>query len=107
MNGDPALAASPGDGAADSSEYVAGTLLNDSNSVFAAEVQTVGADPQLSWPGTTGRTYAVFYATNVAAGSFQPMDGYTNLTCSTPGTMSLTIPDLAIGDHYFGIQVRK
>ena len=81
--------------------------MNNSNSIFAAEVQAVGDDPQLSWPGMTGRTYAVFYATNVAAASFQPMDGYTNLTCSTPGTMSLTIPDLAIGDHYFGIQVRK
>ena len=107
LNGDPALADTDGDGATDYSEYVAGTLLNNSNSVFAAEVQTVGDDPQLSWPGMTGRTYAVFYATNLSAASFQPMDGCTNLTCSMPGTMSLTIPDLGIGDHYFGIQVRK
>ena len=107
LNGDPALADTDGDGAADYSEYIAGTLLNNSNSVFAAAVQSVGGDPQLSWPGMTGRTYTVYYATNLFQATLQPMDGYSNLTCSTPGTMSLTIPDLPVGCHFFGLEVRK
>ena len=107
LNGDPALTDTDADGASDFAEYVAGTRLDDRDSIFEAVVQPVAGDPQLSWPGATGRTYAVYCTTNIAEGSFQPLDGYTNIACSTPGTMSLTIPDLAVGEHYFGIQVRK
>ena len=107
LNGDPALDDTDGDGARDFDESVAGTLLNDTNSILAAFVESTGTSPELSWPGMTGRTYTVFYATNMFQPTLQPMSGYSNMPCLVPGTMSLTIPDLSVGCHFFGIQVRK
>ncbi len=107
LGGDPALEDTDGDGMGDFDESIAGTLLNDRESIFAAVVQSISSDPQLTWPGMTGRTYTVYYATNMYQATLEPMPGYSNLPCATPGPMSLTIPDLPVGCHYFGIQVRK
>ena len=107
LAGDPELEDTDGDGAGDFAESIAGTQLNNAASIFEAVVQSVGGDPQLTWPGMTGRTYTVYYATNMFQATLQPMDGYSNLPCAAPGPMTLTIPDLSAGCHYFGLQVRK
>ena len=107
LNGDPALDDTDGDGAGDFAESIAGPRLDDPASIFAAMVESTGAAPALSWPGMTGRTYAVYYATNMFQATLQPMPGYDNIPCLAPGPMSLAIPDLPVGCHYFGILVRK
>jgi len=107
-NGLPGVADTDSDGMNDFDEWVAGTELNNSNSIFAAVVEsTPSVDPKLSWPGMTGRTYTVYYATNMFNTTLTPMDGYSNMPCTTPGTMELTLTNLPVGCHYFGIQVRK
>lgn len=107
LNGNPALKDTDGDSADDFEESIAGTLLDDPASIFAALVESTGTDPRLTWPGMTGRTYTVYYATNMFAATFEPMPGYSNIPCLTPGTMTLEIPGLPVGFHYFGLQVRK
>ena len=107
LNGDPALDDTDGDGAGDFAESIAGTQLDNPHSVLAAAVESTGAAPALSWPGMTGRTYAVYYATNMFQATLQPMPGYSNIPCLAPGPMNLVISDLPVGCHFFGISVRK
>jgi len=107
-NGLPDVKDTDGDGMDDLDEWVAGTELNNSNSIFASLVEsTPSVDAKLSWPGMTGRTYTVTYATNMFNATLKPMPGYSNMPCSTPGTMELTLTNLPVGCHYFGIQVKK
>lgn len=108
LNGNPGLKDTDGDGADDFAESVAGMELDNSNSLFAATVDSVpGTDPELSWPGRTGRTYTVYYATNMFNATLEPMPGYSNIPCASPGTMNLTVTNLPVGFHYFGVQVKK
>jgi hypothetical protein len=107
LNGDPALDDTDDDGAGDFAESIAGTRLDDPASILEAHVRSVGGNPQLTWPGMTGRTYAVFYATNMFNATFQVLDTHSNIPCLSPGDMSVEIPDLPDSYQYFGIQVRK
>ena len=106
LAGDPALDDTDGDGMDDFAESVAGTRLDDRESIFAAVVET-GAAPKLSWPGATGRTYAVCYATNLTGGGFQILATHSNIPCAAPGTVTIDLPDLPDEFQYFGVQVRK
>jgi hypothetical protein len=107
-NGLPGVADTDGDGMDDLDEWIAGTELDNSNSIFASIVEsTPSVDAKLSWPGMTGRTYTVVYATDMFNATLEPMAGYSNMPCSTPGTMELTLTNLPVGCHYFGIQVKK
>ena len=106
LDGDPALDDTDGDGMDDFAESVAGTALDDRESVFAAVVET-GAAPKLSWPGATGRTYAVCYATNMVDGGFHVLATHSNIPCAAPGTMTIDLPDLPDEFQFFGVQVRR
>ena len=106
LNGDPALEDSDNDGMGDFAESIAGTKLDDPESVFAAVVET-GAAPKLSWPGTTGRTYAVLYATNAVGAAFHVLATHSNIPCATSGVVTIDLPDLPDDFQYFGVQVRK
>ncbi len=106
LGGDPALDDTDADGMGDFAESVAGTLLDDPASIFAAVVET-GAAPKLSWPGATGRTYAIYYATNLVDATFQVLATHSNIPCDSPGTVTIDLPDLPDGFQYFEVQVRK
>ncbi len=106
LGGDPALADTDGDGMDDFAESVAGTRLDDAESVFAAVVET-GAAPKLSWPGAAGRTYAVCYATNMTGGGFRILATHSNIPCAAPGPMTIDLPDLPDEFQFFGVRVRK
>ena len=90
----------------DAEVLAAVAALDDPESLFAAVVET-GAAPKLSWPGATGRTYAVCYATNLTGGGFQILATHSNIPCAAPGTMTIDLPDLPDEFQYFGVQVRK
>ena len=84
-----------------------GTLLDDPDSVLKSVVQFPGGSPTLTWPGVTGRTYAVVYATNIVDATFRVLDTHSNIPCLAPGDMTIDLPDLPDSIQYFGIQVRK
>ena len=107
LNGDPSLDDTDGDGSGDFAESVAGTLLDDPDSVLKSVVQFPGGSPTLTWPGVTGRTYAVVYATNIVDAAFRVLDTHSNIPCLAPGDMTIDLPDLPDSIQYFGIQVRK
>lgn len=95
------------DGSGDFAESVAGSLLDDPDSVLKSVVQFPGGNPTLTWPGVTGRTYAVVYVTNIVDAAFRILDTRSNIPCLAPGDMTIDLPDLPDSIQYFGIQVRK
>lgn len=106
LGGDPALDDTDGDGMGDFAESVAGTRLDDRESIFEAVVET-GAAPKLSWPGATGRTYSVVYATNAVGAAFHVLATHSNIPCATSGVMTIDLPDMPDEFQFFGVQVRK
>ena len=107
LNGNPLLDDTDGDGAGDFAESVAGTLLDDPDSVLKGVVEFPGGNPTLTWPGVTGRTYAVVYATNIVDATFRVLDTHSNIPCLAPGDMTIDLPDMPDSFQYFGIQVRR
>ncbi len=107
LNGNPSLGDTDGDGANDFAESIAGTRLDDSGSIFEACVQAIDGEPTLTWPGMTGRTYAVFHATNLLDANFQVLGAHSNISCLAPGDMGIPLPDLPDSFQYYSIQVRK
>ena len=85
-----------GDGIDNFSEYIAGTAPNDSNSLFKVAACATTAIPYewtISWQGSTGRSYTVWFMTNLLSWPGFPtrfanvpgIDGpmsYTNNTAS-------------------------
>ena len=70
------------DGAPAWTEYIAGTMPTDSNSVLRA-LDMTGNGYVIGWPSVTGRRYAVQFSTNLLA-SFHALADATNLPAA-PG----------------------
>jgi len=88
-----------GDGSPNGDEYVAGTQPTNSASYFAAQTGPAPAGGlMLTWPGATGRYYAVYRGTNLNQ-AFTPLA--TNLQ-----TSSFTTDVTALERAYYSIRVR-
>jgi len=80
-----------GDGMNDLDEWIAGTTITDSNSIFQLQdIMLVSNDPVLSWLSVTGREYAVLYHTNLLEIT-SSTDWFTSDFTNVSGTGGLLI----------------
>lgn len=90
--GNPVRADTDGDGLDDLAEFIAGTSLTNSALFFVVTGHTVehtNQQPVVSWPGVTGRSYDVYFTTNLLAdGGWTLLPPHTNLTGG--GALSIT-----------------
>lgn len=96
-----------GDGMDNGSEFIAGTLPESTQSVFHAQLVPEIGGAALSWPGATGRTYAVFHVTDMAATHWDIWGAHSNLTCATNGPMGIVVTSPPDSLRYFRIRVAK
>ncbi|RKX30936.1 MAG: hypothetical protein DRP22_04465, partial [Verrucomicrobia bacterium] len=70
-----------GDGMANSDEEVAGTRADDAGSAFyiTPELHAGGDELLISWFGASNRVYDLLVRETFAAGSWQEVDGWTNI----------------------------
>jgi alpha-glucosidase len=106
--GDPLRSDTDEDGVDDLSEFIAGTALTNASSYFfiAAETRVeTNNSVVVRWNAVTGRTYEVFYTTNLLAGAgWQTLNGFTNVT----GTGTVSVADTNVAaDRTYRVGVRK
>jgi hypothetical protein len=73
---------SSGNGMKDGDKIIAGLSLTNPNDIFRIEgvgSLTDSSDMVFSWKTTSGRVYSVEYSTNLAAGVWRGLNGYTNI----------------------------
>lgn len=88
------------DGQTDREEYIAGTLPNTGTSVFKISSPWNNSDkPVINWSSASGRTYTVYWTSNLLTG-FVPI--FTNLTS---GTYTDTLHD-ASEQGFYRVNVR-
>ena len=94
------------DGAGNVHEYWAGTLPNDPDSVFAANIlsrQEGGF--VLRWSSVDNQIYSVTESTNLISGTWVPVA--TNLTATPPeNNYTITPPD-AVHQHFYRISTQR
>jgi alpha-glucosidase len=104
--GSPVRGDTDGDGSDDLAEFIAGTSLTNPSSYFAVSGHGLAGPQQatVSWPGVTGRSYEVFFSTNLPwAGAWALLPPHTNLSGS--GTLTITDTNPAEGRAYrIGVQ---
>ncbi|WP_372806084.1 lamin tail domain-containing protein [Pontiella sp.] len=62
------------DGASNYAEYVAGTDPTDAESVFEIKSLAVGDACVFTWSSATGKTYSLWFSTNLVSGGFAPCE---------------------------------
>ncbi|HEY8241600.1 MAG TPA: DUF5110 domain-containing protein, partial [Kiritimatiellia bacterium] len=91
--GNPVRADTDEDGVDDLAEFIAGTsLTNPASYLFIDSEARVETNNTviITWTAVTGRTYEVFYATNLLSGAgWQTLNGFTNVT----GTGDVSVAD--------------
>jgi subtilisin family serine protease len=77
-----------GDGALTREEYIAGTVPTDSNSVLQLSMELLPGTNALSWNAQAGRTYTLYYGSDLSAGLTNVLMNYYSIV-----PMSLMLPD--------------
>jgi hypothetical protein len=100
---------SDGDGSDNLTEYIAGTLPNDPNSVFAVSSFSVDPDNSsapciVNWNTTVGRLYTVKYADNLIHGGFSTLTNATDLP-HTQNSYTDSV-ERATDQNYYRVDVR-
>ena len=62
-----------GDGVSNYDEFIAGTDADNSNDLLTVEIDLVGNNPEISWPGKTNINYVVERANSLVPASWQSM----------------------------------
>jgi hypothetical protein len=62
------------DGASNYAEYIAGTDPTDADSIFEFKSLAVGDDCVFTWSSATGKTYSLWFSTNLVSGGFAPCE---------------------------------
>jgi len=107
LNGNPNLSDSDGDGASDYHEYIAGTLLNNDQSVLAMTTTFDPTTHTLSWPGMTGRIYAVTSCAQLDGGTWNPLPSCESISGSNT-TMNIVVSNAPINTvRYYRITCTK
>ena len=106
--GNPVRSDTDGDGVGDLSEFIAGTSLTNASSYFFVESETLvttNSGVLVMWTAVTGRSYEVFYATNLLAGAgWVTLAPFTNVTGSGPVAVNDTN---GVIDRYYRVGVRR
>ncbi len=106
--GNPVRSDSDEDGMDDLSEFIAGTTLTNPASYLFIDSETrvdTNNTVVITWDAVTGRTYEVFYATNLLVGAgWQTLNGFTNVT----GTGVVSVADTNVaGGRQYRVGVRR
>jgi len=107
----PSTSDADGDGSVDGDEWIAGTGIDDPASFFrVSEAGTASSLPYLSWQSVAGRSYTVFYQTNLLA---LENEGWLTSTVASVagngGTLSCTnpAPGTSGSEQFFLLEVEK
>ncbi|HEY8241381.1 MAG TPA: DUF5110 domain-containing protein, partial [Kiritimatiellia bacterium] len=106
--GNPVRSDTDEDGMDDLEEFIAGTSLTNAASYLFIESETrveTNNTVVITWTAVTGRTYEVFYATNLLAGAgWQTLDTFTNVT----GTGEVSVADTNVSvERTYRVGARK
>jgi len=107
LGGNPLLVDTDSDGFTDLEEAIAGSNLNDPQSVFEGTWFYTIPTPHIFWTGLTGRVYDIYFKTSAVDNTpWQLLPGGTNIP-GTAGSMGVVDPNPADGMRLYRIEVER